>query len=491
MNKQIFFSYAWADRAIAMRIYEDLVRSNLNVWRDQINGLPNVDFQEEFLRKIAECDIFILLDSKNYRVHSQWCSMEIEHYFKCAETNPKKEIIVCLIQEDGEWRQSFGNKKVFEKLNGIKYFDFYPRGIYDNDMVYRSSINAICQLLGVTYTPWNVLPYERDFEDELAQWENKISDIERNALLKDYEIIRLRLSQKSPCIESRISNFIADCEFLQINSIFPYLTLGVVQSSPIENLVWKDSGASCIAPNAQMNKYRWEQCHETYLAIIERFPNDPRGYRGLAVTEYYLENNSLALTYYDKALSLMNRPENIKHKESIPEILQNQGEIYLGISDYSKALEKYAEALNIMRKRDILTAEIFLKIEFCHRMLENDSERIIIIDDGMKLFFNNAELQWQKGDYYIKTNKIEQAIYYFQISYQLESNLRTLFALARCYLFLENIKKFKECEKKTSSIIPQTEEDYYYLGYINYLSGNAKQAQEYYEKSNSYGQRYR
>lgn len=57
-NNLIFFSYAWRDRPIAMRIYYDLIRSNLKVWRDQIDGEPAANFKEEFLRKIEECDIF-------------------------------------------------------------------------------------------------------------------------------------------------------------------------------------------------------------------------------------------------------------------------------------------------------------------------------------------------------------------------------------------------------------------------------------------------
>ena len=66
---------------VAMRLYDDLTRSHLEVWRDQIDGDPTANFLEEFLAKIDECDDFIILDSKNYRTKSNWCLTEIERCF--------------------------------------------------------------------------------------------------------------------------------------------------------------------------------------------------------------------------------------------------------------------------------------------------------------------------------------------------------------------------------------------------------------------------
>ena len=72
MSSSIFFSYSWRDNQIAMRIYADMVRSHLKVWRDQVDGRPTGDFVEEFNAKIDECDYFLILDSPNYRHRSNW-----------------------------------------------------------------------------------------------------------------------------------------------------------------------------------------------------------------------------------------------------------------------------------------------------------------------------------------------------------------------------------------------------------------------------------
>ena len=37
MNK-IFFSYSWKDLPIAVRIYADLVRNGLSIWRDEFSA---------------------------------------------------------------------------------------------------------------------------------------------------------------------------------------------------------------------------------------------------------------------------------------------------------------------------------------------------------------------------------------------------------------------------------------------------------------------
>ena len=76
-NQKVFFSYSHRDKQIAQKIYWDLIRSGISVWRDQINGEPCANFKEEFLKKVEECEIFFVLDSANYRSNSTWCLLEI------------------------------------------------------------------------------------------------------------------------------------------------------------------------------------------------------------------------------------------------------------------------------------------------------------------------------------------------------------------------------------------------------------------------------
>ena len=60
-NQKVFFSYSHRDKQIAQKIYWDLIRSGISVWRDQINGEPCANFKEEFLKKVEECEIFFVL----------------------------------------------------------------------------------------------------------------------------------------------------------------------------------------------------------------------------------------------------------------------------------------------------------------------------------------------------------------------------------------------------------------------------------------------
>lgn len=57
MSRKVFMSYSWKDAAVANRLYDDLVRSHINVWRDQIDGDPTADFLDEFLSKLTSATI--------------------------------------------------------------------------------------------------------------------------------------------------------------------------------------------------------------------------------------------------------------------------------------------------------------------------------------------------------------------------------------------------------------------------------------------------
>ena len=52
MSRKVFMSYSWKDMLVATRLYDDLSRSYISVWRDQVDGDPTEDFLEEFLSKI-------------------------------------------------------------------------------------------------------------------------------------------------------------------------------------------------------------------------------------------------------------------------------------------------------------------------------------------------------------------------------------------------------------------------------------------------------
>ncbi len=79
MGDNIFFSYSWKDRAIAMRLYNDLARSGLKVWIDQVKGDQGVNFYYEVKDRINSCSGFILLDSANSR-KSNWVKDECQWY---------------------------------------------------------------------------------------------------------------------------------------------------------------------------------------------------------------------------------------------------------------------------------------------------------------------------------------------------------------------------------------------------------------------------
>ena len=211
---------------VAMRLYDDLTRSHLEVWRDQIDGDPTADFLEEFLSRIDECDDFLILDSKNYRTKSNWCLIELDRCFKNRSQRKGPRIIVCLLDKDGEWRITYKNdkqKELFSKINMFKYHTLYYDGKYDNKNVYQRSIIEICALFAERFIPWNCLPQNRDILEELSCSNVLITDTDRTTILNGFEYIA-RFIDLQRDVSKHFQLWILDCEFLNLHLFFPRWT---------------------------------------------------------------------------------------------------------------------------------------------------------------------------------------------------------------------------------------------------------------------------
>lgn len=364
MKPKLFLSYSWKDRQVAMRLHDDLSRSNITIWRDQVDGNPIADFEQEFMQEIDRCDYFIMLDSINYRKKSKWCYREVERCIDNKEREHRPQIIVCLLEPDGEWRTTYKDEKerrVFEKVNRLKYHSLFYVG-YDDNNEYDATVNFICELLGTSYERWDRIPSYQDLMDEMntKYHQSPFDDTIANIILGEYKNIILKIEKHFSTVEESFRIWIKDCETNMFSPFFPKWTFAI----------W------------QMNQDSFDKSEVLKLLyeITRDFPDDPRGYRALGCFSAYLgncvdcEKVMMSGTYYTdaksallKAKELLERPENYRQKSICYfEVLTNLGKVYSILKDNSSSITYWGKALVIMKKEgffyESLVSDFFIEL---------------------------------------------------------------------------------------------------------------------------------
>lgn len=370
MNKRVFLSYSWKDWPTVKRLYEDLVRSNVPVWRDQVDGDPLADFEEEFLHQIDQCDYFILCDSKNYRTRFEkkphWCCEEVERCYQNHDKKGKPEIIVCLLDEDGEWRIDYTNgRKVFERVNRLKYQPL-PQDGYDNTGRYDKTLGFICEKLEVTYKRWNKIPTYQDLMDEVRNaMKNgsapKLDEAMVDIIKKGYEVIFDKQQMKFPNIKEAFNVWIKDCEYSGLNIMFPKWTYAV----------W-------YINQPDMDKY---EALGMFQDIIHQFPHDFRGYRGFGnlagMIGTELSNDRLndsAYEYYSMAEKSLKKADELMDnwQRSICEfeIECNLGMLSRSTSRIDEAQIHWEKAMSIMERDGFFNEDLVSNLFMVMRTLK-------------------------------------------------------------------------------------------------------------------------
>ncbi len=472
IKKKIFFSYAWRDMGLAMRIDSDLRRCGLNnIWRDRINGEATGDFRKEYQQKIDECDYFILLDSPNYRNYSTWCKDEINYFLQIQAQHSHKKLILCLALADGEWRYP----ELFINQRTYKYIDFSssentPGAIYDNESKYNLAMLELCSVFKINYSPWTENDYEQDFLDELKQsTNNKITEKDREYLLEEYRIISYKWLQNMNTVESRINNLITDCEALNIKTIFPYILLG-----------------DYLYKKAELNK-----CFELFLKTTSLYPQDPRPFRWLGTINYSFKNYDKAIYFHNEAIKLAEISPDKGHKKYIRESKLSIICVLLKKGLAEQALEKAKEFEEIYPETEWDNPVIYSYVAHAHLITGQTSGHVYeLLLNAISKFPQEERFHKFLGIYFINKKIYSKALEAFEKAIDNSSSLsRTIEyyydAIFTCHkLGLKN--KINDIIKRCNVIIQPdiqlSDNDIYTLGYIYFYGENFIKAEEYYKR---------
>lgn len=471
MRKNVFLSYSWDDSQVAIRLYDDLTDSNILVWRDQIDGCPTSDFEEEFLSKIDDCDYFIMLDSKNYRKKSRWCIKEIERCFDNFSKENPPTLIVCLLEEDGDWRQATGVNSTFEKVNRIKYFPFYFDGAYDNERIYYKSLSEICSIINPSGVKWNKIPEIQDLEEEILASSQNARDFksnDRNSLIKTYEVIKQRICNMSSSVSDYFDLWISDCKEYGLHLLTPRLAYSI----------W-------MAQEYHHGRYD-DKCYALLKQLLSEFPSDIRLFRAIGAIAARLNKYDEALDAYMTSLSLIESRENRWHKShSEFSVLCNLGQLYLNKQNYSTALHYFLKASDLIKNSLGSLSSVCLSVDRCYAELGYPLRtRIEYLLSFKNIFSMDADFLETLALLYEESGDNIEAMRYMNRSYLLHPSPEMSF-------FLLQLAENGSVELDGKNLIISNalnsryggDEDLYWQGAICfYILNNRGTARSYFEK---------
>ena len=389
---------------IAMRMYADLVRSHLQVWRDQTDGEQTAAFVNEFYTKIDECDDFLLLDSQNYRHKSNYCLSEIKRFFENRQGRADRRIIVCLLEPDGPWRSHFQNDEqeaVYAQINEYRYFTFFHEGTYDNQDVYRRAMNAVCSLFSERFIPWNEAPLIKDIEDEIEACRADITDEDRNNVIRGYEYI-YRLIALNWDVKEHLGRWVADCECYGLKLFTP-----------------RHAMCSWLASDA--NNGRWyEESYQQFKRLAQDFPDNPRCQYGIGALATRLKKRDEAISAYRNALKLLNESDDDWIRQHrLMEVLVDLGVTLVDDNQYAEAIGYLRMAYDEMLVCKRLDIQLVKYLRYCLKVMNNVQLCQELLHPLLEENSIDNELQAQYGLVCMHMKNYEEALHYCDRAYGL------------------------------------------------------------------------
>lgn len=454
--QKVFISYSWKDEAIALRLYRDLQNINASVWIDRIDGEPAADFQNEFLRIIACCSCFIVIDSNNYRHKSNWCEKELKACFERIDSGDKVSLIVCLAEEDGTWRKiSFASGQAtnltFERLNRLKYLPLFHHGRYDNEQSYISTLEAICRILGKDSYSWDIFPEEADLTDELdyaARDNHAANDDDYLALKWLLRTIAIRRKQQKD-ISRHLTLLIEDCEELKLNIFLPRWI----------NALW--------LADKRHNHRHDSECFECLKSLANDFPSESRTYRALGSLSARMGRQELAEANFLKALSLIDS-SNESGRNAEYETLCNLGQIYMNMRKYQSAKVTLEKALAFLGHDDLnvcLAQNYYECLLHINETVQAGKFILQMVGDHPTV----PEFQEYYGCYCMKYLNARTALPHLRNAYLMKPCSEFTYALLNCLLICGDSGEYNKLRTRSIPESQSKDEDEYWNARIRRL----------------------
>jgi len=477
MEYDAFMSYSSGDNAIAMRIYNDLVRSGLKVWRYDKDGIIGANFIDEIYEKIQNSNSFVLIDSNRAR-KSDYVKKECEigHNLYVDQNGCINKLIICLVEDE---RKTFKEKELFYSHNRIRYINLSGYDYWDNREIYIKAIQLLCTEFNKEFKPSLLsIPSYRDFEKELASTKisfppTKGENIsEKEIILNEFRNFLYRYQQNDSYSKTRIKGIINTLESLEIKLTTPYLTLGIIQS----------------------DLYEFEEALITFEQVTKYFPDDPRGFSSSSAMLYKLEKYDEALEINIKAVEISKLHRNNQYvQDHYIELVYNKIYILLKTGRYRDAhneIKLLSEEQKEMPEMRI--AQILIYI------LQGDLSNAKKDYDQLQKFYNPkmvdqntselnqilSDLESHLGRLFARSENYDEAIKHLINSsiYCLEC-IRCKAELAQVYHAEQRTREKAQIIEEGLKLSPRSDTELYFYGLLHYLNENHHEAVKYFNLS--------
>ncbi len=394
----VFLSYAGEDGTCAMRVYDDLGRSGLKVWRYERDGDVGVDFTSEYRDAIQNARFFCLLDSSHARRSDhvqEECKLAISH----AITQETPKLVPCLIEPIPNSGADWTTTELFPKQNQRTHIDLTD---------HEKGIKRLARHLGAVFYPGWEMPRDRDFEQEV--YDLHLQPDQTQNLIDLYTKFLDLYESDLELGEAQLRVLIQECAGLHAtNVISPRIALGVLQ--------------------AKIGHHR--SARKTFHDLAQDQPEDPRVWASLAGAQFYLADYETALSSYRKCRALLDgNPRTTRTVSVIGEMTHNTARVLLALGDPkaaevelttidpSEAKEPYIESLRgriLMDQGDCGRALEYLEKAFgayekssnipislvmdmadCYRTLERFDKELEVVENGMNRLHDDPEM-WRRG----------------------------------------------------------------------------------------------
>lgn len=492
---KLFVSFSSRDQNAVRMLFSALALQHVDVWDYSREGdkLPLAQLVEESLaKKIALCDYFIAVVSANSTdsILGRYSDFEVHRAIEDGMADRQRLLPLLLVTNPpGKWRGAY------KGLEGLLRVELNPseQGQFDD------AIRRICEYLSVPYVPPILLDprvfFSRRFQQELNSQKLTTADY--------WELMKIIIGSAEKVAQTKWE------EGGRLVSLFLELSNFKV---PLACFYYPQ----IIKGVCELQAGRFKSAELTFAQATEHPLHDENSFGGLGHAYFYQHRYDEALTAFRKALELQPTDRNIEFNilgallhavapvggVTIPDTFDDprlssedhikvsklKGIALIGRGEYEDAIKVF----ELMVSRTPLDAASTIyysrALEACGRM---DDALVLLHREAARL--GDLNLYHHLADAYLKAEMIVEALHLYKNKLCVHGCQTRQYLVEYAHVLnavggATNQALLREVcgqvlDPRNFDGSPATAEDFYYMGFANYLLGRHTLARYDYERS--------